>query len=267
MKENNPIIYTDSHSHIYESTFDGESPNVVERSIAAGVSRIFLAAVDSSNHAALISLANKYPSNCFPMIGVHPTTVNDNPNYRDELSIVEDYLKNPPVSRFYAIGEVGLDLHWSKSFLAEQLEVFRAQIELSIKYDLPLVIHTRDAWGEMVKVLADYKSRGLRGVIHSYSGSLEVYKIIKSYGDFVFGMSGVVTYKNSGISKDVVDMSIDDLVLETDSPYLPPTPFRGKRNESSYIPYICSKISELKSLSVEDVARITTANTVRIFGV
>ena len=267
MKDNNIMIYTDSHSHIYDSTFDGEVPDVVERSIAAGVTRIFLPAVDSKSHASLFALANKYPENCFPMIGVHPTALNDNINYKDELFVVEQYLRNPPVAKFYAIGEVGLDLYWSKDYLREQLEVFRAQIELSLLYDLPLSIHTREAWGEMVKVLSDYKGRGLRGVIHSYSGSLEIYNIIKSYGDFVFGLSGVVTYKNSGISKDILHMDICDIVLETDAPYLPPTPFRGKRNESAYIPYICTRVAEIKSLSVSDVASITTSNTRRIFGV
>ena len=267
MKESSTMIYTDSHSHIYDATFSGEVPDVVERSIAAGVERIFMPAVDSSCHSALFALANKYPLNCFPMIGVHPTSVNDNPNYMDELSIVEGYLKNPPVDRFYAIGEVGLDLYWSRDYLSEQLEVFRAEIELSLEYGLPLVIHTREAWGEIVKVLSEYKHRGLRGVIHAFSGSIETYRILKGYGEFVFGMSGVVTYKNSGLSKVVVDMSIEDLVLETDSPYLPPVPYRGKRNESSYIPLICAKIAEIKSLTESEVARITTENTRRIFGI
>ena len=267
MKESSTMIFTDSHSHIYETTFDGEVPDVVERAIAAGVTRIFLPALDSGSHEALFAMANKYPNNCFPMIGVHPTSINDNPNYMKELAIVEDYLKHPPVDRFYAIGEVGLDLHWSSDFLSEQLEVFRAQIELSISYDLPLVLHTRDAWGEMIKILAEYKHRGVRGVVHSFSGSIEVYNIMKSYGDFVFGLSGVVTYKNSGIADVITNIPIEDLILETDAPYLTPTPFRGKRNESAYIPYICSKVAEVKSLSISEVARITTDNTRRIFGI
>lgn len=266
MKESN-IIYTDSHSHIYAPTYLGESPDVVERSISAGVTRIFMAATHSEDHEKLIAMANKYPQNCFPTIGVHPTYANDNPNYMEELRIVEEYLKNPPVERFYAIGEVGLDLYWSKEYLREQKEIFRAQIELSIQYDLPLIIHTRDAWNEMVDVLSEYRTRNIRGIIHSYSGTLEHYKTIKSFGDFLFGISGIVTYKNSDISKVVVDMDLEDLVLETDAPYLPPTPFRGKRNESGYIPYICDKVAELKSTTSRNVAHVTTENTKRIFGV
>lgn len=201
------------------------------------------------------------------MMGLHPTSVNDNPRWREELEIVEQHLKNPPAGGFCAIGEIGLDFYWSNDFRDEQIEAFRHQIELALAYDLPIVIHTRNAWEEMCTVINDYAGRGLRGVFHAFSDSAETYRRLREYGDFVFGIGGVVTFKKNTLAEVVREMEIGEIVLETDCPYLTPVPHRGKRNEPAYVSYIAEKIAELKGVTSEEVAAITTANAERVFGI
>lgn len=260
------MTLTDTHSHIYDEAFDADRDEAITRARSAGVKYMLLPAIDSDSHKALFATCRKYPEICLPMMGLHPTSVNDNMSWREELALVEDLLASPPTGRFYAIGEVGLDLHWSQEYLAEQTEAFEKQIELSIEYDLPLVIHTRDAWPEMLNILDKYKTKGIRGVMHSFSGSLDDYRAILSKGDFAFGIGGPVTYKKSPLPEVVADMDLSRILLETDCPYLPPVPFRGKRNESSYLTCICEKVAEAKGISTEKVAENTTANARRIFG-
>lgn len=201
------------------------------------------------------------------MMGLHPTSVNDNPRWREELEIVEQHLKNPPAGGFCAIGEIGLDFYWSNDFRDEQIEAFRHQIELALAYNLPIVIHTRNAWEEMCTVINDYAERGLRGVFHAFSDSAETYRRLREYGDFVFGIGGVVTFKKNTLAEVVREMEIEEIVLETDCPYLTPVPHRGKRNEPAYVSYIAEKIAELKGVTSEEVAAITTANAERVFGI
>ncbi len=257
----------DSHTHIYDEAFDTDRDEAVVRARAAGVGLMMCPAVDSGSHERLLGVCAEYPGYCLPMMGLHPTSVNDNPGYLEELSLVEEYLENPPVGKFYAVGEVGLDLYWSKDWLGRQEEVFGRQIELSLGYSLPLVIHTRDAWPEMRAMLGRFAGKGVRGVMHSFSGSLDDYYAIKESGDFLFGIGGPVTYKKSALPEILERIPLSDIVLETDSPYLPPVPYRGKRNESGYLTYICNKVAEIKGLRPEEVAVVTTANAAGMFGI
>ena len=259
----------DTHSHLYDGAFDEDREAVMQRAAEAAVGRMVLPAIDSESHGALFGLAAAHPGVCLPMMGLHPTSVNDNLRWREELELVERYLAEPPegIAKFYGVGEVGLDLYWSKEWAGEQAEAFERQIELALRYGLPLAVHTRAAWPEMLAMLGRFRARGLRGVMHAYSGEWNEYVKIKDYGDFLFGIGGVVTYKNSGLADLLRRMPIDDIVLETDCPYLTPVPMRGKRNESSYLTYICMRVAEIYSMLPEEVAEATTLNAERIFGI
>lgn len=263
------MTLTDTHSHLYDSAFDDDRAQAVARAVDSGVERIMLPAIDSESHEALFALCREYPANCFPMMGLHPTSVNDNPDYMKELELVEKYLAEPPagIERFYGVGEIGLDLYWSRDWIDRQTEVFERQIELALRHSLPIAVHTRSAWKEMTEVLERYEGNGLRGVMHAFSGSRAQYEKIRRAGEFVFGIGGVVTYKNSDVAEVVADMDMRDIVLETDCPYLTPVPFRGKRNESAYVKYVCAKVAEIKGVPVDDVASVTTTNARRIFGI
>jgi TatD DNase family protein len=204
-----------------------------------------------------------------PLMGLHPTSVNDNPRWCEELAEVERLLANPPqgIERFYGVGEIGLDLYWSRDWQAEQTEAFRAQLDMALKYEKPIVVHTRDAWEEMATIIEEYRDRGLRGVFHAFSADVAMYERLKEYGDFVFGIGGVVTFKKSALAEVVKAMELEDLVVETDAPYLTPAPHRGTRNESSYVRFVAQKIAELKGVDYEVVAERTAANAKRIFGI
>lgn len=250
----------DTHSHIYAAEFDEDRDAAIERALQAGVTRILLPAIDSEHHERMFATARRYPDMCLPMMGVHPTSVNDNPRWREELAIAERHLKE---GRFCAVGEIGLDFYWSNDFRAEQIEAFRTQIGWALQYDLPVVLHMRNATGEMADIVEEFPV--LRGVFHAFSGSIETYRRLGSCGNFYFGIGGVVTFKNSKLADVVRQMELGDIVLETDAPYLTPAPYRGQRNESAYIPYICRRIAELKGLSEEEVAAQTTRNAEHLF--
>ena len=258
---------TDTHCHLYDSAFDADREAAFARAFAAGVDRLLLPAIDSESHAALLDCCRRYPDRCFPMIGLHPTSINDNPRWREELALVERYLATPPegIGRWVAVGEIGLDLYWSRDAQAEQTEAFRRQIELALACDLPIVVHVRDAWAETVEVLRDYRGRGLRGVFHAYSDGLDTWRTLRQWGDFRFGIGGVVTFKRSRLAEVVREMPLAELVLETDCPYLTPAPHRGERNESAYVRHVCDKVAELKGLTPDEVARITTATACELF--
>lgn len=257
----------DTHSHIYDEVFDGDRDAVVARAREAGVGRILLPAVDGHSYGAMFETARRYAGYCFPMMGLHPTSVNDNPRYRDDLERMARLLEVPPDGiRFCGVGEVGLDLYWSRDFADEQLEALRFQIELALRYGLPLVIHTRDAWDEMCGVLEEYRGRGVRGVMHSFCGTREHYRRILGCGDFLFGVGGVVTFKRSAIAGLLPEIGIERAVLETDAPYLTPVPFRGKRNESAYVRYVCAKVAELCGTDERRVEEATERNVRAMFG-
>jgi|GEM_PF-16568 len=238
------------------------------RAAAEGVGQLLLPAIDSESHERLFGLCRRHPQRCIPMMGLHPTSVNDNPRWRDELALVESYLRTPPegIAGFCAVGEIGLDLYWSRDFREEQAEAFRRQIDLSLQYGLPIAVHTRDAWPETVAIMREYRGRGVRGVFHAYSDGIETYRKLKECGDFVFGIGGVVTFKKSRLAEVAGEMELRDLVLETDCPYLTPAPHRGERNESAWVRYVCEKVAQIKGLTPEEVAEATTANAERMFG-
>ncbi|WP_418408033.1 TatD family hydrolase [Alistipes sp.] len=259
---------TDTHSHLYEPEFDQDREEALARAAEAGVQRLLLPAIDSASHERLFGLCRRHPQQCVPMMGLHPTSVNDNPRWREELALAEHYLASPPegVARFCAVGEIGLDLYWSRDYRQEQYEAFRRQIDLSLAYGLPIAVHTRDAWPETAELMRTYRGRGVRGVFHAFSDSAETYRELKNYGDFAFGIGGVVTFRKSKLADVVREMDLCDIVLETDCPYLTPVPHRGERNESAYVRFVCEKVAELKGLTPEEVATATTANAERIFG-
>ena len=258
----------DTHSHIYDEAFDSDRRAVVERAIAEGVERIVLPAIDGESNERLFDMCREYGSYVVPLMGLHPTSVNDNPRWREELAEVERLLENPShgIERFYGVGEIGLDLYWSRDWQAEQTEAFRAQLNMALRHNLPIVVHTRDAWEEMATIIEEYRGRGLRGIFHAFSSDVAMYERLREYGDFVFGIGGVVTFKKSALSEVVKGMRLEDLVVETDAPYLTPAPHRGTRNESSYVRFVAPKIAELQGVEYEIVAEQTTANAKRIFG-
>ena len=257
----------DTHTHPFDEAFDVDRAEVVARACEAGVRRMMCPAIDAATHAALFGLCDAYPDVCLPMMGLHPTSVNDNPDWRREVALVEEYLSGGVSRRFYAVGEVGLDFYWSREWQREQEEAFRRQVEFSLRFGLPLVIHTREAWPEMLGLLREFRGSGVRGVMHAFSGTWEEYEAVKACGDFLFGIGGVVTYKKSTLPEVVSRMPLGDMVLETDAPSLPPGPYRGKRNEPAYIVHVCRKVAELKGIAPEEVAAATSANACRMFGI
>lgn len=256
----------DTHSHIYAEEFDADRGEVLERAWSAGVELMLLPDIDSESRDRMFELAQQHPERCLAMAGLHPTSVNDNPQWQSELDMVERLLHTAP-SKLWGVGEIGLDLYWSKEFYREQREALHAQLELALQHNLPVVIHTRSAYNEMVDAIATYRGRGLRGVFHAFADSLEMARKLERMGEFKFGIGGVVTFKNSGLNKVVEELPTELLLLETDSPYLTPVPHRGKRNEPAYVEHVCRKIAEIKGTTFEVVESITTANAKHIFGI
>ena len=249
----------DTHTHLYLKQFKEDIDNVISRAKENGVSKFIFPAIDSSRFQDMHDLKNKYPESIYLMTGLHPTDVKE--NYKEELDFITKTLKN---HNYVAIGEIGIDLYWDKSFLKQQQEAFRFQIRLAIKNDLPIVIHCREAFDEIFKILEEENCDKLRGVFHCFTGNID--QANKAIGlGFLLGIGGVVTFKNGGIDKFINQIDLKHIVLETDSPYLAPLPFRGKRNESSYIIYVIEKLSELYQLPQEEIASITTNNAEKMF--
>lgn len=254
----------DTHSHIYAEEFDADRAEALARAREVGVEMLLLPDIDSESRDRMFDLAKAHPDYCRPMVGLHPTSVNDNPRWREELDMVEALLSNPPMA-LCGVGEIGLDLYWSRDFYREQREVLHAQLELALKYDKAVAIHTRSAYDEMLDAVATYRGRGLRGVFHAYASDADMARKLLKHGDFVFGIGGVVTFKNSGLDRVVAELPTELLILETDCPYLTPEPHRGKRNESSYVEYVCRKVADIHGLATERVDALTTATARRIF--
>ena len=249
----------DTHTHLYLEEFNADIDEVIDRANVEGIDQFFLPAIDSTETEAMFSLGKKFPGKCLAMTGLHPCSVKE--NYRDELAFVKRLLDE---RRFAAIGETGLDFYWDKTFVKEQYDSLHIQTEWALEYGLPLVLHTRDAMQETIDVIKNYSSKGLKGIFHCFSGTAgNAREIIDN--NFLLGIGGVVTYKNSGLADVVKDIDLRYIVLETDAPYLTPVPFRGKRNESSYLKYIAQKIADVKNISIEEVAEQTTKNAETIF--
>lgn len=253
----------DTHTHLFDPRFAQDLDATIERAKAAGIDRFILPATDDDAHTLMFDTVREYPDCCYATMGLHPTCVNDNSHWREHLANVRRYLENPPM-RFVAIGETGLDLHWSKDFLTEQIEAFRTQIELSIEFDLPLIIHTRDAWDELLPIMEQYAGR-IRGVFHSFAGELCHVERCERLGGFVYGINGTVTYKKSTLPDVLEHITLEKIILETDSPYLPPEPYRGKRNESAYVAILAAKVAQIKGITTAELDRVTTATAEKLF--
>ena len=255
------MVLTDTHTHLYYEKDGVKRAELMKRCFSNNVERLFLPNVDSESIELVMGLANEYPQHCFPMLGLHPCDVKD--GFEKELDIICKALSH---YKIYAVGEIGIDLYWDKSTLEIQQKAFKIQIDWAKSLDLPIVIHSRDSFDEVYEILVENKDERLRGIFHCFSGNLEQANKIINLG-FYLGIGGVVTYKNSGLDKVVSEVDMKHLVLETDSPYLTPVPFRGKPNESSYLTYIAAKIAELKNTNIAEIAKITTENSKDIFNI
>jgi TatD DNase family protein len=254
------MIFTDTHCHLYLEEFDSDREEVIKRAENEGVKRFYLPAVDRQTTDVMLKMEADFPGACFAMMGLHPCSVKE--NYQEELRMVEEQLVQ---RKFAAIGEIGLDFYWDKTFTDQQYIVFERQVQLAKNYQLPVVIHSRNSMQECIDLIKANKAEGLTGIFHCFTGSYEEAKQIMDLG-FYLGIGGVLTYKNSGLAAVMAQVPLEGMVLETDAPYLTPVPFRGKRNESSYLKYIAQKLAEVKGTGIETVAAITTRNAQKIFG-
>ena len=249
----------DTHTHLYLNDFAGDIDAVIQRAGEEGVQKFYLPAIDSTETENLLALEKKYPGKCFAMMGLHPCSVKE--NYKEELDLVYSWLQK---RKFAAIGEIGLDFYWDKTYSTQQYECFHQQINWALQFDLPVVLHTRDAMQQSLDVIKEYAGKNLKGIFHCFSGTLQNALDVIDLG-FYLGIGGVITYKNSGLAEVIKEIDLKNIILETDAPYLTPIPFRGKRNESSYLKYIVQKIAELKNITKEEVAEITAQNAKNAF--
>ena len=250
----------DTHTHLYSEEFAQDIDDVMDRAIKAGVTKCYLPAIDSSETEGMLALETKFPGICIPMMGLHPCYVKA--NVQEELAHVKSWLDKRD---FVAVGEIGLDFYWDKTFEKEQYEAFDLQMQWALDLNRPIVIHTRNAMQETINRVKPFAKKGLKGIFHCFSGSVESARQIIDLG-FHLGIGGVLTYKKAGLPEVLEEIPLEWLVLETDAPYLTPVPFRGKRNESSYLVHILDKLSEVKRLPRAEIAQITTANAEKIFG-
>ena len=254
------MAFVDTHTHLYVEEFDEDRELALIRAGEAGVARLFMPNIDDTTVDAMLALCRSHEG-CYPMIGFHPTSVDA--DWKARLAAVRRWLDSPQT--FYGIGEVGLDLYWDKTYKKEQMQAFEIQIEWALEHDLPLVVHCREAYPELFEVLVPYKNTGLRGIFHSFTGTEEEAARLLEYTGFLLGINGVVTFKKSVLPSVLPHVPLGRIVLETDSPYLAPVPYRGKRNESAYLVEVAGKLSEIYSVPLEEIARVTTENACRMF--
>jgi TatD DNase family protein len=254
--------FIDTHSHLYSSQFDEDRTQAINDAISAGVSTILLPNISSEYTKGMLEVCGEFPENCFPMMGLHPCDVNED-NIEGELLHVEQELAK---GKYIAVGEIGLDLYWDKTKLEIQKKAFIHQIELAKKYKLPIAIHVRDSFAEAIEIIEKLNDESLTGVFHCFTGRVEDAQRVINLGDFYLGIGGVLTFKNSGLDKTIAKIELQNLILETDAPYLAPAPFRGKRNESKYMVNIAEKLAEVQQIDIDHVARITTLNAKKLFG-
>ena len=253
--------FIDTHSHLYDEAFAEDEDLAVERAKEAGVTKIIFPDIDSASRTEMFTMADRHPGVIFPTLGLHPTSVGA--DWEKELSALEDHLDR----KIWAIGEIGMDCYWSKEFIKEQQTVLKLQLELADKLSLPVIIHSRDSTELIISVLKECRHLNLKGVFHAFSGSVETFRELRKLGDWYIGIGGVLTYKKASIAETVKEIPLDRILLETDSPYLTPVPYRGKRNESSYIPHIAAKLAEQTGKPIEEVAATTTENARTLFGI
>lgn len=257
------MILTDTHSHLYATQFDEDRNEVVQRAFDAGITRIFLPNIDSTSIEGMHALAAAYPEQVFPMMGVHPSSINA--EFEKELSLAEKWLFEHS-GDYCAVGEIGIDLYWDKTFLAQQQEAFRRQIGWAKELSLPIVIHARDSFDEIFEILDELNDDSLKGVFHCFTGTVTQAEKVVEYGNFYLGLGGVTTYKKAGMEQVIPFLPKDKVVLETDSPYLAPVPKRGKRNESGHLLYIAQRVADVYQMPLEEIAAITTENSRKLFG-
>lgn len=250
----------DTHAHLYAEEFDSDRDAVIERAKAAGVTNIILPNIDSSSLDAMLTLENAYPGYCHAAIGLHPTSVKA--DYQRELELVESELKR---RSYLAIGEIGIDLYWDQTFIKEQTQAFQQQLKWALEYNKPVIIHVRNSFRETMRAMESFKNNGLKGIFHSFGGTLEEATEIIEYGGFLLGINGILTFKNSTLGSIIQQTDLQHIVLETDAPYLTPVPYRGKRNESAYLTYTAHQLALLKSTTYNAVVKETTKNALNLF--
>lgn len=253
-------MFIDTHTHLYSEQFNEDRTEMIQRAIDAGVKHLYLPNIDLESIDGMHALENQFPENCFAMMGLHPCSVDA--NWEQVLGTLEGYLNSRP---YVAIGEIGIDLYWDKTFVQEQKEAFRTQIRWAKKRHLPIVIHARDSFQEIYEVLDQENDERLRGIFHCFTGSLADVKKIQSYGGFIFGIGGVVTYKKSELPEVLKEIPLEQIVLETDAPYLPPVPYRGKRNESAYLVHTAEKVAEIYGVSLKEIREATSETARNVF--
>ena len=255
------MTFTDTHTHLYDEAFDGEEDLAVARAVDAGVTIMILPDIDSKTRQPMLDLADRHQGTLFPCIGLHPTSVDA--LWQEEMLLMEKHLDR----KIWAIGEIGMDCYWSREFIREQEEVLRIQLETAARMSLPVIIHSRESTELIINILKDCSHLGLRGVFHAFSGSAETFRELQKTGDWYIGIGGVLTYRKASIAETVRQIPLERILLETDSPYLTPVPFRDKRNESSYIPHIATRLAELQGTDISEVAHTTTENARKLFGI
>lgn len=254
------MFFVDTHAHIFSKEFNHDRDNVIVRAKSQGVKYMVLPNIDSASIEPLLNVSSSYKGFCFPAMGLHPTSVKE--NFEKELHVVEKYLRE---KRFYAVGEIGIDLYWDKTFIEEQKSAFCQQLKLAKELKLPVIIHARNSFDEIFEIVEQENDHNLRGVFHSFTGTVDQYKTIVGFEGFLLGIGGVVTYKHAGVDKVVKEIDLNHILLETDSPYLSPVPHRGKRNESANLIHIAQRIAHLQDVSLERVAEVTSDNALNLF--
>ncbi len=252
--------FVDTHTHLFSPAFDEDRTEIVQRAIKAGVETMLLPNIDVESIEPMYNLCAQFPQNCFPMMGLHPGSVDE--KWEENLEVIRTNLFE---RKNCAVGEIGMDLYWDKTFVNEQAEAFRRQVNWAKELNLPIVIHAREAFDEIFAIVDELNDDRLTGVFHCFTGTLEQAKKIQNYGGFKLGIGGVLTYKKAGLDEILKDVDLSELILETDSPYLPPTPHRGKRNESAYLLHVAEKLADVKGISLTEVAQITTKNANELF--
>lgn len=255
------MLFTDTHAHLYDEAFKDEEDLAVARAVEAGVTKMIFPDIDSQTREHMFDIALRHEGTVFPCLGLHPTSIDA--SWESEMEKLHENLSR----RIWAIGEIGIDCYWSKEFLAQQQTAFRMQLELAHRMSLPVIIHSRESTELIINILKDCRHLDLRGVFHAYSGSVETFRELRKLGNWYIGIGGVLTYKKASIAETVKSIPLERILLETDSPYLTPVPFRGKRNESSYIPHIAAKLSEQLGVPLDEIAATTTANAHKLFGI
>jgi TatD DNase family protein len=253
-------MFIDTHTHLFLTEFDHDRNEAINRAFSTGIYKMFLPNVDRHSIRPMLDLARSFPGKLYPMMGLHPTSARE--NYKEEIKIVEEWFSR---EKFYAVGETGIDLYWDKTHLREQTDSFNQQIKLARQYDMPLVIHSRESFNEIFRILDQELTGSEKGIFHAFTGTYEQAKKIFEYGFFI-GIGGIITFKNSGLDQVIEKTGADHIVLETDAPYLAPVPYRGKRNEPAYIIYTAQKLADILGMQVQEIERITTTNALNIFG-